>query len=250
MENINYQLQEKIQSYVNKGMDDAAKRELQAQAQSEPGAAEELAFSQSLVKALRHREMTAAAAVLSEVIRQEGFPPPAAPTTSFWSQWSSWIIGSVLILAIAGGGFFWADSQGMFLTADQKKAQLALTPLENVFFTNTPQDGPEIGRLRAGMQAYDAGKYADAARIMTDVPELNVQLYVGVSHLMNDNPDKAIGPLTEVLQSPEPPVREAASWYLALAYHLDNQPDEAKRILRKIPQEGLYGEQAKKLLQD
>jgi TolA-binding protein len=250
MENTNYPLQEKIQSFVSGDLDEAARRALLDQSGNDAATADELAFSQSLARALRHREMATAAAVLSSVIAAEGFPPP--PTPSVWAKWGGWAIGTAFVLALLTAGYFWAESRDMFLSEHQKRSKSALEPLENVLFL--PNEGEGLADLQSGMKAYDAGRYRDAARALTAYvaqrPDPSANVYLGVSHLLSGKTERAITPLTEAAKSPEPPVQEAALWYLALAYLADNQPDAARKTLEGIPPDSVFGEKAQTLLTD
>ncbi len=246
MENTNYSLQEKIQSFVTGDLDEAARRSLLDQSISDTDTADELAFGQSLARALKHSEITAAASILSTVIAAEGFPPPPSTTPSFWPKW----IGlSVVVIMIATAGYFLAESYNLFISESQKIGQSALSPLENVLYL--PVDGTGIKDLQTGMIAYDAGRYAEAARSLAAYtalrPDPTAKVYLGVSYLLAGKSEQAIAPLTEATTSPEPPVQEAAFWYLTLAYLAENQPDEARNTLRNIPIDGLFGEKARAL---
>jgi hypothetical protein len=244
MENTNYSLQEKIQSFVTGDMDEGTRRQLIDEAVNDPDAADELAFSQSLARALRHREMTAAAAIIGSVIDAEGFPPPPPASTPWLSQWKTWAIGSVVLVMLSTAGYFWAVSR--LQATDQEAARTALQPLENVLYI--PATNPDNDPLKEGMQAYDAGRYSEAARLMADVPDLTARVYQGVSHLMSGQPRRAIEPLLEAAQSPEPPVQEAALWYLALAYYATEQPELGRQTLRRLPADGIFSTQAQELL--
>jgi predicted Zn-dependent protease len=247
MENTNYPLQEQIQSFVTGNMDESEQRSFLEQSAADSVTADELAFGQSLVLALKNREMAAASAILSSVIAAEGFPPPPAP--SFWSKWNTLILSTVLVFVVATGGYFWVKSNNTPLSESQKIAQSALQPLENVLFVTT--DSIALNDLRIGMTAYDAGQYSEAVRLLsaysTQYPELVPKVYIGVSYLMMGQPTRAITPLVDAAQSTELPVKEAALWYLSLAYLADNKTESAQETLNGIPPDGIFGEKAQAL---
>lgn len=251
MENTNYTLQENIQSLVNGELDDATRRALLEQTQADPQVADELGFSQSLTQALRHRELVAASAVLNAVIAEEGFPPPVPPNAASGGKWRVWAsVVAITILSLTGG-YFWAENAGLFDSRTQKIAHTALQPLDNVVFL--PNNSQSLTDFQAGMAAYDAGRYDEAARLLdvyvSQNPDNAARLYLGVARLMLGQPKEAILPLADAAQSPEPPIQEAALWYLALAYLENDNPLAAQQALEMIPAGGIYSEQAKELLE-
>jgi hypothetical protein len=250
MENTNYPLQEKIQAFVNGDLDASGRRTLLEQSATEPATADELAFSQSLALALRHRDLAAASAVLSGVIAEEGFPPPP-PAGSAWARWSGWALGAALLLTLSLSGLWWAQREGWFLSASQQLSQAALQPLENVLYL--PSTGQGLADLQTGMAAYDAGQYPAAARSLAAYvqqrPDATAQVYLGVALLLQNQAQPAIQPLADAAQSPEPPVQEAALWYLSLAYLATDQTEAARQTLRLVPADGIFGENARALLQ-
>ncbi len=252
MENTNYPIQEKIHDLVQKKLDPAQVQELRNQAQQQPELADELRFSQNLALALRNKEMLAANAVLSQVIEEEGFPP-ANPPASGGTGWKTWLMAAILALSVGTGVYFWTSAPAaatatVTTTTTQELAQNALQPLENVLFVNTS------GALKTAMQAYDAANYAQAIPLLADYtqnnPDFAALTYLGVARLLNGQAAQAIQPLADAQQSPEPPVQEAARWYLGLAYLATNRPDAAREVLSAIPPDGIFGPQAAQLLQN
>jgi hypothetical protein len=246
-------LQENIHSLVNGELDEAARKTLLEQAKTDPKMADELLFSQSLAQTLRRPDWAAAKATLSAVIAEEGFPPPAPPA-ALQGGWGKWWIGAgavVLTLLSLSGAYFWAESRGFFPSKAQKISRAAVRPLENVLFL--PSGGQALADLQSGMAAYEAGRYAEAASLLDVYANRNsdnaVRIYLGVSRLMSGQAEKAVPPLADAAQSPEPPIQEVALWYLALAYLENDNPRAAKQALELIPPEGLYGAQARELLE-
>ncbi|MBK9337886.1 MAG: hypothetical protein IPM98_15605 [Lewinellaceae bacterium] len=249
MENTNQSLQEKIQAFVADELDGSARQALLEQAQATPEIADEIAFSQSLARMLRHPDATAASVAIAGVIAEEGFPPPP-PTFSFFKTGWKWLGAAAVCLILAGGGYLVAERFGMPATPTQKLSRTTLEPLENVFFL--PADNGQLPELQRAMTAYDAHHYSDAApafeAYLAKRPDSAVRLYLGVSRLLSGQADKAIQTLSVAALSNEPPIREAAHWYLALAYLEKNNPSAARRTLLEIPPDGIFGARAKSLL--
>ncbi len=250
MENINYPLQENIHSLINGELNLTARQALLEQAKTEPEVADELAFSQSLARALRFRDTLAASVLLSAVMVEEGFPPPSAPAASGGRKWWTWLSGATLLILFCTSAFFLAENAGFFSSESQKLSRANVQALENVLFL--PKDGQGLRELQAGMVAYDAQQYAVAARSL-DVyvnrrPDNAARVYLGVALILSSQAADAIAPLSLAAQSQEPPIQESALWYLALAYLENDRPDDARQTLESIPSDGLYGLQAQELL--
>lgn len=251
MENTNYSLQENIQLLVNGELDEAPRRALLEQVQASPKVADELAFSQSLALALLHRDAVAAGVVIGAVIAEEGFPPPATTPGFGKSKWWAWTGAAALIVIMSIGGYFLAESQGLLSSGSQKLSRSVVRPLENVLFL--PTNGQGLADLQAGMAAYDAQRFAEAARsleaYLSRRPDHAARVYLGVARLLSGQAKKAIQPLTDATQSQEPPIQEAAFWYLALAYLDNDNPHAARQALESIPVDGIYGLQSQELLE-
>jgi TolA-binding protein len=248
MENTNQSLQEKIQAFVSGELGDPARQALLDQAQADSEIADEIAFSQSLTRMLRHPDAAAASATIAGIIAEEGFPPP--PTVSFFKTGWKWLGAAAVFLLLVGGGYFVAEQFGMLATASQKLSRTTLEPLENVLFL--PADSGQLPELQRAMNAYDSRRYTDAApafeAYLDKRPDSAVRLYLGVSRLLSGQADKAIQTLSLAALSNEQPIREAAQWYLALAYLEKNNPSAARKALLEIPPDGIFGSKAKSLL--
>jgi hypothetical protein len=247
MENTNYPLQEKIQSFVNGEAEAADRQALLQAAAADPETADELAFSRSLNRALQHRELLAAKASLGAIMDQEGFPPPSSAGGGSWWRWGSAV---VLVLSLALGSYFWAVSSDARTSASSQLAQQRMQALENVLYV--PQNNQSSPQLEAGMRAYDAKQYPEAARLLEQYtrsnPDNTARLYQGIAALLAQQSKEALAPLALAAQSSEPPVREAALWYLALAQLEQNKPGVARQTLLQLPPDGLYGPDAADLL--
>jgi hypothetical protein len=251
MEHINYPLQ-KIQAYVSGDMNESARKAFLGETSRDTEAQEELAFSKSLSRALKNRDMVAASVIISQIVAEEGFPPPSPPAAAIPSN-RKWMLGlgAVALLTIASWlSYQWAAQIGFFQTDAQALAASTLRPLENVLYL--PTQGAGLADLELGMSAYDEGKYEMAAKSLATYlskrNEPSVQVYLGVSLLFNDSPSEAVRPLADATMSPEPPIQEAACWYLALAYLAQDKPEAARQALIRIPDVGIFGKDAQALL--
>ncbi|MBX2892946.1 MAG: tetratricopeptide repeat protein [Saprospiraceae bacterium] len=252
MENTNLSLQEKIQAFVAGELDDASRQALLQQAQADPDIADEIAFSQSLARALRYPDAVAASATIAAVMAEEGFPPPPppAPTFSLRKTVWKWLGGGAALLILALGGYLVAERATASATTSQQLSRTALEPLENVF--SLPSNAEQLPDLQRAMTAYDAGRHAEAIRAfeayLAKRPDSAARLYLGVSYLLSGQADKAIQPLSLASLSEEPPLKEAAFWYLALAYLERNNTLAARQALSEMPLDGIYHTKAKALL--
>lgn len=249
MENINYQFQENVQLFVRGELDQNAQKQLFDQAAQDPEKADELAFSISLARALQHQDMLAAKKVLTEVMAGENFPPPPA-TQKPGSKWIVWIAGSLLLLLLSSGVYLWTNQSTYFPSDSQELSRATLKPLDNVLYL--PGNAPDLAELNQGMQAYDQQRYAAAAKSLESYiqnhNDQSARVYLGISHLLSGKPAQAVRVLTEATQSLEPPVQEAARWYLALALLEQNNPEAAWVQLNLLPPDGIFGKDAQRLL--
>ncbi len=253
MENTNYELQDNLQSLVTNQLGSDASRALMERVKESPEMADELGFSQSLALALKHSDMVVASMVIKGIIDAEGLPPTdqTPAQTPGTRQWGLWIGSIALVLGLSVGGYFMAQNQGWFLSTSEQLAHDIAQPLENVLYL--PQTGNGLADLQAGMAHYDAGRYAEAAQTLqgyqSKQPDAAVGVYLGVARLLSGQPQTAIQPLADAANAAEPPVAEAANWYLALAYLASNKPNQAREALLRLPSEGIFTAQAALLLQ-
>jgi hypothetical protein len=247
MENTNYSLQEKIQTLVNGEANAEAVREMAGLLDLETSVKEELQFSESLARALKHADMVAAAMVIRQVVQEEGFPPPSSPPPHKGFPVKYWIFG-ILGLSLLLAGSLWIFNPS---SNGRDVARQSLYPMENVLFI--PENGSGLAELKAGMQNYDAGQYAAAVvhleNYISQNPDGSARIYLGIALLMDGRAEKAIPLLLAGAQSPEPPIQDAAAWYLSLAYLETGNQSSALQILHQIPAESIYAAQAARLLE-
>lgn len=253
MEN-NFDFQETLRASLAGELTPEAQAAFEALLRQSPEAMEEYRFSLQLSKALRHRDVLTAAAVAQRVVGEEGFPPPPAPASGGTSAIRVLAVAGVALTLVLAGwlGYTQGRERGWWgQPAAVRMAQPFVKPLENVLAL--PDDPARLPDLQAGMDAYNSGNYALAAERLTAYCTQNAEasacLYAGTAHLLAGNPRTAVRLLEPLRASNEPPVRETALWYLALAYFQNNQPDEARRVLNDLPPGNLYENEVKRLLE-
>jgi hypothetical protein len=100
-----------------------------------------------------------------------------------------------------------------------------------------------------GMDAYCTGDYAKAAEHLSQVVARDSKndsawLYLGVSHYLHKDARPAITALRHVSSSVIPGVRDAAQWYIAEAFLLNNQADSTLQILEQVDRESRWSPKA------
>jgi TolA-binding protein len=91
-------------------------------------------------------------------------------------------------------------------------------------------------RFRAAMRHYAAGEYSRAAAGLTEAasagrPAPHVTFYLGISHLLSGDADRAVEWLTATSRLGESPYLEAAHFYLAKAFLAKEDVNAARREL-------------------
>lgn len=110
-----------------------------------------------------------------------------------------------------------------------------------------------------GLSDYQDGRYADASQkleaVLTAKPKEPESLfYAGIAHLAEGQLDSSIMRLEEAIGGEQPtdtPVKQAASWYLSLAYLKAGNTEQAKNSLQQVANsDSPYSAQANQLLQE
>ena len=113
----------------------------------------------------------------------------------------------------------------------------------------------EYNLIVRAMEHYENGNYAKAAGLfeqnVENKPEnAGLIFYMAISQLGAGETEKAINNLSFIKELDQAPYRAQISWYLALAYIKDKQPEKAKDLLEKInnASEHPHQDKAKELL--
>jgi len=175
------------------------------------------------------------------------------------SPWRNWVAVAAPI-ALAGVVFL-----GWQKTQPSPWQTLALVePLAYVSIQTRNDSSNEIARLKAaGMTHYVQGEYLQAARLLEeaitrrvesparDSAELDeMRLYTGISRLLSNSPDEAEPLLEFVRQSSNSILVERATWYLAQAALLSDDPESASSFLEALVGSPIYDKPATLLLED
>jgi len=143
------------------------------------------------------------------------------------------------------------NRQTLSPSREQQLSRQWLEPMENVLFV--PENQPGLDALKKGMAAYDAADFKQASQQLESYlalqPDHPARIYLGVAQLINRDAANAVATLAIATRSPEPPVMEAAYWYLALAWLEQGNPEAAKEALQQIPAGSDYAERAAGLLE-
>ncbi len=107
----------------------------------------------------------------------------------------------------------------------------------------------------AAMKWYKTGDYAAATPhfdnyLARHPDDFQTRLYAGITVLNSGYPEKAVEELTTVSIN-DPTLFDEASWYLALAFLKQKNPDEAVAILKNLSEraEPVFAAKAKQLLE-
>lgn len=245
----NFALQEKIRAYVAGELNPEEMEALRREAAESPELAEELRFSQKLNQALTHKDLLEVRGIIGGIIALEGLPPDASATG--WG-WRGLLWGLLAAMVLFIGVYIAGNQLDWWKSSAQRLADRYVQPMENVLFTE--QADMAADDLRLGMEAYDRMEYDVAVerlnRYYSQTKDANVGLFLGISHLLNGQAQKALSVLQIVDNQMEGPAREAARWYLALAYLQNGDTQKAMAILQALPADGLYSADAQELLQD
>lgn len=255
---INDDIHLKIQQYVNGELTGTHLSEFEIALRQNPEWQEEVNFSKAMKETLANKELLGLNQILQKVSGQSNIEPdflgleafekqlnkpPLPPSSSSW-----WWGGASLVLMIALGGLFFFISKDSFSPSDLSAQYLV--PYENIIHSR----GGDNNQLRVGMQAYDEQNYPLAIKSLTvyvqQHPEIQVQFYIGLAYLFNDQSTEAVKALSNYLDATNTTLPNAAKWYLSHAYlKLDNLV-EAESILLQLIDNQQYGEQSKQILAD
>lgn len=248
-----FNFQEQLRRYAVGELSPSEREALESALKQSPEAAAEAGFSLRLADALQHREQLQVSALVGGIIAEEGLPPVDPSGSAGWLSVSKnfkWLLGVAAVLVM---GLAVYQLAGAYLSPPVPVQQLTedyLQPLENVLYT---EDETIVNwELKAGMEAYDAGDYAAAADRLAPYYEAagdpNAGLFLGVTLLMNKQAAQALPVLSEAAGALQGPGREAAQWYMAMAWLQKGQAPKARRVLRAIPEQSIYYAQAQSLL--
>ncbi|NUO02351.1 MAG: hypothetical protein HUU01_17230 [Saprospiraceae bacterium] len=249
--NNDFEFQDKLRALVAGELPASEQESLKATLEQFPSAANEAMFSKKLALALKHQDMLNANAVIGRAIADEEALNPLSKPSSF-GRWKNWLLGVALTGIIGAGGYAALEMGWIDLSANSRLADRHLAPLENVLITSDVRSS--LSELDQGMAAYDQHDYEQAVSLLgryyQRTEDVNAGLFLGVAHLMQGDELAAITVLEACARGAEYPALEAIHWYLALAFLKNEQPERARTLLEGIPNDGIYGAPALKLLNE
>lgn len=239
--------QEQLRAKIAGELETSSQKELDEIIAQSPEAAEEARFSSKLGMALRHEEKLQLNAIIGAIIAEEGVPPAkpkSGPGSGAWGRWLIWLTGLVVVGISIGVGYQLLISYNQPDVGQYYESHFK--PLENVIIT--PQQAGSLNELDRGMDAYDRGDYERAAELLGQyygqTGDPNAGLFLGVTQLQIGRHHAAISTLQNSLRGLQAPALDAGRWYLALAYLKTGELLSARDLLRLIPAESVYGDQA------
>lgn len=137
-------------------------------------------------------------------------------------------------------------------------AQLAVIDAAPAYAPSTirgGKGGTATARFQEGMQRYLQQNYSAAAGLLEEAvrqdPDRQPALfYLGISHLMLGEPDKAIGVLSKLTRMETNPYQEESHWYLAKAFLKKRDLASAQMELEAVvPLNGPHLSEAKQALE-
>ncbi len=250
--------QERIHEFLQGDLKGAALKAFQADLKKDANLQEDLAFSRAMMTTLKNKEILATNQQLKTIIGEKPITPDFDALKEFEGSGSSngsssfgkWLLGGILGISLLTIGLF---ISGIFtpFTSNEPSNPLVvshLVPFENVISV----DGESSPNLEKGMIAYENGDYTTAIALfnanLKKAYDPNVQFYLGLSHLLNQESTIAIPLLERVVDTSAPPVLSVAKWYLSLAYIEGGQIPAAKVSLQELQANPDYKDRATTIL--
>lgn len=239
------EFQEETRRFLGGRMSPEQRARYEASIQADAAKREELQFAANLNRALRAQElMDVHELIKNSMPAQSSAPAQSVARGRRWWWWG----GSALLLGILAFSAWTLVVQHQRAQQLQALGQQNLIPLEVVLFVGADTDA----RLRTGLDAYEAQQYEEAIRRLGAYYEqsgdLNGGLYLGVSYLMNHQPQEASDWLGRVMRQAQEPAAESARWYLVLAYIQLEDTARALELLQNWPPQGICQIPAQALL--
>ena len=252
--------QERIHEYLQGELKGANLKAFQEDLKNDAQLQEDLAFSQAMMTTLKNKEIVAANHQLNNSISGKTLEPDFEALKEYEktinnsgsSSSSKWLLGGMLGLSVLVIGLL---ASGLFspFTSNEPTNPLVLPHL--VPFENVIRASADISPdLEKGMAAYENSNYSGAisslSTYLKDSYDPNVQFYLGLAHLLNEEAAVAVPLLERVVDTSEPPILTMSKWYLTLAYIEDGQIPAAKVILQELQTNPDFADKATTLLND
>lgn len=250
-------LQDKIQDYIKGRLEGAELNAFENALKTDAELAEQVRFYKNIEAVMNNQDIFDLRQTVRDVITNTPITPDfslkdtnfddAEPKTQnpklSW-KWGLSLVGILMVMA----ALFW------FANAPKRQAQtvaqqFAFEPYDNIFNVDSLDKRP----LAQAVRAYIQGNYAAAiplfdSHLKTYTDDTDAQFYYGLCLALVNDYEKAIIPLQNVVNY-NARLAMDARWYLALCHLKNGDLDLAKPLLIAIPQESLFGEKAKQVLE-
>jgi tetratricopeptide (TPR) repeat protein len=170
------------------------------------------------------------------------------PPKPFWKTWKGFVIGGISLIGLVTLGYFGINKQ-MNLSKLTKISKHYAQPLPN-FVDFAPNSDTTLKLL---LNPYQLGDYSKAIQVFEQNPVLQTdktaQLYIGVSYLLSDKPEKAVKwlqPLTNAAFFHA----DKALFYLGLAQLRLGKGQEARYRFLQMPADARFKRVSDSILMD
>jgi len=237
---------EKMEDYIHGKLSALEQQRFEDEMAQDEVLRQEVALYRRLIDAVE----TESARQLLEQIHEENFAKETTvvPLQSRRAFFPLAIAASLALLVLAGWWLFTLQStqaEGLYAAYFFPAVGLPTT----LGYTEDPQ-------FAEGMISYKLQEYAEARNYWKSLVEADPQndtlnYYMGIAFLADEMPDQAVNHLQRVVQQDESAYQNDAKWYVALAYLLAEQEENAKTILNELAAtESNYQEPSREILND
>ncbi len=244
----NFEIEEKLQSLASGELSPQEREELLSAAAQSKDILDEVVFSQKLATATKHKELLEVNRILQAAMAEE--PLKQLETTNNRGIWML-MFGLIIVGALSFGVYTIGQQQQWWQTQELRLFNEFVQPMENVIFMDQ-SDSFVADNLKQGMESYDKQDYKDAIKKLSAyyglTKDANAGLFLGISYLLDNQAEQSIAMLESTLPKLENVSQEAGNWYLALAYLKVGDKVNCKRVLERLPANGLYSQQKEALL--
>jgi len=248
-----FESQAVIQRYISGEMSTDELKDFNNAIAKNPALKEEVEFGKAMLLTLQNKETAGVHSMFSEIISENEIAPDFEGLKEFegssgaagtgW-QMGKWLLGSLFVAVLSSITWWGVSNNWSFNSKSVQLADQYLDPYENIISMANFTD-PSV---QAGMKAYDAKDYKTAIAQLTDYDErwndVNIKLYVGIAHLMDENPTMAIPILRTVADMNAGHSSTIAKYYQALAHLKKDEVEQARLLIEEIRTDVILKEQS------
>lgn len=183
-----------------------------------------------------------------------------ASRRSYWRPLSLATVATAAVLVVFAVRWVQDRQHPASIVAKNGRAQVTSTPPPSVFRLDkapvvlpasgvvvwrgqTDSSQRQIKALEEALAPYQSDNYAEAARRLEELrkkyPRMaEAPFYLGICQLFLNQNEAASKSLKDAVNLAEPPLSQAAAWYLALAFHRQGKDDLARPLLEAVCKTG------------